>query len=63
MRPEQALARLLSGSGLHYSFSDPRSVVISGRSASAGMTAPDGSILLDTITLNASGAATEGSGS
>ncbi len=63
LRPEQALARLLSGSGLHYSFSDPRSVVISGRSASAGMTAPDGSILLDTITLNASGAATEGSGS
>ncbi|WP_074966957.1 TonB-dependent siderophore receptor [Paracoccus aminovorans] len=62
LRPEQALARLLSGSGLRYSFSDPRSVVISGRST-AGATAPDGSVVLDAITLNASGATTEGSGS
>ncbi|WP_158442347.1 TonB-dependent receptor [Paracoccus aminophilus] len=56
LAPERALARLLSGSGLRYRFSDPRSVTISGvvpGAASSG-TAPDGAIMLDTVVIRSS---------
>lgn len=53
---EQALAQILQGSGLSYSFSDSASVVISDRVAAAhAPVAADGSLVLDTIDVNAGG--------
>ncbi|NPD17299.1 TonB-dependent receptor [Xinfangfangia sp. D13-10-4-6] len=49
--PEQALSRLLSGSGLSYSFSDARSVVIFGRSAEETGADPASGVNLGTIVL------------
>jgi len=53
---EQAVAQILRGSGLTYSFSDPTSVVITDRVAGAddGIDA-DGSLLLDTINVQGGG--------
>jgi hemoglobin/transferrin/lactoferrin receptor protein len=51
---EQALAQILQGSGLSYSFSDPASVVITDRVAAAHDVplAADGSLMLDTINVS-----------
>jgi len=50
LAPEEALARLLSGTGLHYSFTDARSVVITAPGGRAsGATAAGDAILLDPI--------------
>lgn len=55
---EQAIAQLLQGSGLSWSFTDPTSVIVSAGSASAtagGAVAADGSLLLDKIDLQGGG--------
>lgn len=53
---EQALAQILQGSGLTYSFSDPASVVITDRiSAAHAPVDDDGSFVLDTITVSGGG--------
>ncbi|OCW58370.1 hypothetical protein AWJ14_13650 [Hoeflea olei] len=53
LRPEAALQHLLSGAGLSYSFTNPTTVTISDRIAAAhAPAADDGSLLLDTITVN-----------
>lgn len=49
--PEQALSRLLSDTGLSYSFSDARSVIIFGRPAEETGTDPAGNVMLGTILL------------
>ncbi len=52
---EQAIAQILQGTGLSYSFSDPTSVVIIDRVAAAhgeGIAAGDGATLLNTIVLS-----------
>lgn len=48
---EEAIARLLQGTGLVYSFTDATSVVVSARTAGRGNLAADGSTRLDTITI------------
>ncbi|OCW58371.1 TonB-dependent receptor domain-containing protein [Hoeflea olei] len=56
LRPEAALQHLLSGAGLSYSFTNPTTVTISDRIAAAhAPAADDGSLLLDTITVNGGG--------
>lgn len=59
---EAALSQILQGSGLIYSFAGPRSVVLTRPDGSLGDVAPDGSIMLGTITLFGQGDLTEGSG-
>jgi outer-membrane receptor for ferric coprogen and ferric-rhodotorulic acid len=60
---EQAIAQLLAGTGLAYSFTDDTSVVISARTA-AGNVSADGSTVLDTVLVQGqAAAATEGTGS
>ncbi|MEJ8472495.1 TonB-dependent receptor [Roseibium algae] len=48
---EQALARLLGGSGLSYRFSNDKSVVITDAEGAAAFVNEDGSMLLDVITV------------
>lgn len=48
---EEALTRILNGSGLVYSFADSKNVLIERPMAVGEEVAPDGSILLDTITV------------
>lgn len=60
---EQALAGILAGSGLFYSFPNATTVAISAPTAGDGNAAPDGSTALETITVQGQGATTEGSGS
>lgn len=49
MTTEQALARLLAGSGLRYSFTNANTVTILGDSAGRGGAAVEGALALDTI--------------
>lgn len=49
--PQQALDRLLDGTGLGYRFTDPNTVTITEPAAADGGVAADGSILLDTISV------------
>lgn len=63
LSPQQAVAALLSGTGLSHRFTDSRTVTIfvprrSGDSAAAG-----GDVVLGTITVQADGATTEGTNS
>ncbi|GLU27992.1 TonB-dependent receptor [Brucella sp. NBRC 12950] len=60
---EQALSKILDGSGLIYSFPNSRTVAISVPASDTGNVAADGSVLLGTITVQGQGATTEGSGS
>jgi iron complex outermembrane receptor protein len=46
---EQAVAQILQGTGLQYSFTDPSSVLITRPNPASGAVAADGSLLLDTI--------------
>lgn len=63
MSREAALTRILQGSGLRYTFSGARSVVILPPSVATGAgAAPDGTVVLDTVTLRAGNGTTEGSG-
>lgn len=48
---QQALERLLDGTGLGYRFTDPNTVTITDPAAPTGGVSADGSILLDTITV------------
>lgn len=48
---EQAIAQLLQGTGLTYSFTDATSLVISAPAAGSGAVAPDGSVQLQTIQI------------
>ncbi|MEL5879207.1 TonB-dependent siderophore receptor [Cereibacter sphaeroides] len=60
----EALSRLLAGSGLTYRYTATDTVTIVALGATgASNTGPDGSILLDTISVSGGDAATEGSGS
>lgn len=60
---EQALSKILDGSGLIYSFPNSRTVAISAPANGGGNVSADGSVLLGTITVQGQGATTEGSGS
>lgn len=60
---EQALAGILAGSGLVYAFPNATTVAISTPAAGNGNVAADGSTQLETITVQAAGATTEGTGS
>lgn len=54
---EQALARILQGSGLTYNFTGTKSVLITERlAANTGGAAPDGSLILNQITVSSGGA-------
>jgi len=57
MTPSEALSRLLAGTGLDYSFTDPRTVTITSRGAAVSGNAPaaNGSLVLDTIDVTAGG--------
>lgn len=57
MTPAEALSRLLAGTGLGYSFTDPRTVTITDRAAAApeGALPSNGTLLLDTINVNSGG--------
>lgn len=60
---EQAIAQLLQGTGLTYSFTDAASVVVTApTSGSDASIAADGSTVLDTINIQSQGAVTEGTG-
>jgi outer membrane receptor for ferric coprogen and ferric-rhodotorulic acid len=64
--PAQAIARILQGTGLTYSFPDSRTVSIAAASAAAGGALPAGAISLDTIDVQGAGSdpgMTEGTGS
>ena len=65
MTAEQALAQLLAGSGLNYSFTGATTVTILGASGSAGTgsNSGEGGQNLGTIVLNTEGTTTEGTGS
>lgn len=52
---EEAIARLLSGTGLSYSFTDPSSVLITAASADIGGLPADGSTSLERITVDNEG--------
>lgn len=52
---EQTLARVLQGSGLAYSFSDATNVLITQPRPQAGAMGHDGSIVLDTVNVEAEG--------
>src|SRR5690606_31124259 len=55
---EQALARILQGSGLVYTFKDPSNVLITDRVSAAHATTPaDSSLLLSTINVSGRGGA------
>jgi outer-membrane receptor for ferric coprogen and ferric-rhodotorulic acid len=60
---EQALARILEGTGLRYSFPNPTTVAISANAAGGANVSADGSTQLGTITVQGQGGTTEGSGS
>lgn len=60
---EQAIAKILQGTGLTYSFTDATSVVISAPNADGGSVPLDGSTVLQTIQIQALGSTTEGTGS
>lgn len=62
LTPSQAVATLLSGTGLSYTFTDRNTVTISDISQSHNEVAPDGTIMLGTITIFGQGDSTEGSG-
>lgn len=51
LTPEEAATRLLSGSGLTYRFTSPRTLLVEAASADAGLVAADGAIVLDSVTL------------
>ncbi|EKF18330.1 TonB-dependent receptor [Nitratireductor pacificus] len=59
MSAEDGLARLLSGSGLHYSFTGANTVTILDPASTAGADGPitDGSTVLEAITVTAAGSA------
>jgi len=59
MSAEQALAQLLSESGLHYSFTDADTVTIleAGSTSNAGSVVAEGSTVLEAITVTATGSA------
>lgn len=61
---EQAIAQLLRGTGLTYSFTDASSVVISQPSSSSTGAVPEGTTVLNTITVaGGNGSTTEGTNS
>lgn len=60
---EHALARILEGTGLRYSFPNTTTVAISANASSGINGSADGSTQLDTITVQGQGATTEGTGS
>lgn len=63
MSPQAAVERILSGTGLTYRFTSPVTVLI-GKAAGGGKTiAVDGATLLETITVQGQGMATDGTGS
>lgn len=53
MAPEAALRRLLTGTGLTYSFTNPTTVTISGRGAASAPVPDDGSLVLNVIDVTA----------
>lgn len=59
---EQAISQLLAGTGLTYTITDARSIVVSVPSAAGGNGSADGSTVLDTILVEGQGATTEGTG-
>lgn len=63
MSADRALSRVLTGSGLDYSFTGANTVIIAKPDDDTDVIAPDGSLLLETITIQAGGAMTEGTGS
>lgn len=60
MTVEQALERLLTGSGIGYSFTGANTVTIVTRVAQASDTPDDGSTVLETITVSGSNSASPG---
>lgn len=56
--PSVAIGRLLAGTGLNYHFSGPKTLLITKAGAQDGNVAADGSILLQTITVQGQGGAT-----
>jgi iron complex outermembrane receptor protein len=52
---EQAIARLLSGTGLDHSFTDPSSILITGTQQVAAVVPADGSTVLEKLTVNGNG--------
>ncbi|GAA5542044.1 MULTISPECIES: TonB-dependent receptor [Brucella] len=62
LSPEVALQRLLSGTGLTYTFTNQNTVRIIGSDHAATATSPDGSVILETITVQGQGVTTEGTG-
>ncbi len=57
---EQALAKILAGTGLVYSFPNATTVAISASSAESSNVAPDGSTLLQTIQIDGTASADNG---
>ncbi|AJE48637.1 TonB-dependent siderophore receptor [Celeribacter indicus] len=62
LTPSQAVATLLSGTGVTYGFTDSNTVTISATGERLGAV-DDGSVLLDSIIVRTQGATTEGTGS
>lgn len=60
LTPSQAVATLLSGTGLTFAFTDGNTLTISDAPQGLGSINPDGTIVLDLVTINAGGATTEG---
>lgn len=60
MTPEQAVAQLLAGTSINYRVTGPRSIVLQDRVAAAhdAPVVADGSLVLDTITINGTGGQT-----
>lgn len=58
----EAVARLLDGTGLSFSFTNANTVTVRDRSDQADIGAVDGSTVLDTITIRGQGPITEGTG-
>lgn len=64
MSTEQALARMLAGTGLNYAFTDSNAVTITAASRDNSVSVPEGGVVLDQITLSsATPGTTEGTNS
>lgn len=55
MSADEAAARLLSGSGLSYRFTSPRTLLVEAPAEAAGGIAKDGSVVLDTVVVEGQG--------
>ncbi|GAA0610709.1 TonB-dependent siderophore receptor [Paenochrobactrum glaciei] len=58
LTPNAAIGRLLSGTGLNYHFGSPKTILITKAGTQGENISADGSILLQTITVQAQGGAT-----